>query len=96
MPRSVAGTQPGSTAGNTVPDARQLGGLIRLPGAMGFGGPGGGRAAPAIVGAGDYLVTISVGGQTATQVLRVERLPGAGNGGSSTGQSRSVQSALMH
>ena len=70
----------------------QLAGLLRPAGGGGgggggFGGFGGGRggAAP-LVGSGDYLVTITVGGEKVKQVLRVERLPGGGGGGGPFGQ----------
>jgi hypothetical protein len=47
---------------------------------FGGGGRRGGGAAP-LVGTGDYLVSITVGGQTLKQVLRVERVSGgAGTG----------------
>ena len=69
------------------PDMNQLFGVMQA--ALGragmnqlFGGGGrrGGGAAP-LVGTGDYLVSITVGGQTLKQVLRVERVSGgAGTG----------------
>ena len=43
----------------------------------GFGGGGG----PPVVGTGDYLVSITVNGQTQKQVLHVERTSGTGGGG---------------
>jgi Sortilin, neurotensin receptor 3, len=61
------------------------GGIQQLAELLGMGGRGGGgffgrgRGAT-IVGAGDYLVTITVNGNTQKQVLHVERLPGGGVG----------------
>lgn len=46
-------------------------------GGGGRGGFGGGGGAP-LMPPGDYLVTLSVGGQTFTQKLRVERMEGFG------------------
>jgi hypothetical protein len=53
--------------------------LLRPPGQAGGGrggggGFGGGRGQPPAVAAGDYLVTLTVGGKTYKQILRVERL----------------------
>jgi photosystem II stability/assembly factor-like uncharacterized protein len=66
--------------------AEELGELLRTPGQRGgrggggFGaifGFGGGRGNQApVVNSGDYLVTLSVGGRTYKQVLRVERASG--------------------
>jgi hypothetical protein len=64
--------------------AEELGQLLRPPGQRGgrggFGaifGFGGGRGNQApVVNSGDYLVTLSVGGRTYKQVLRVERASG--------------------
>ncbi|MFL5606043.1 MAG: WD40/YVTN/BNR-like repeat-containing protein [Gemmatimonadaceae bacterium] len=53
-----------------------------------FGGGGGGRgrnAAP-VVASGDYLVTLTVGGRTYKQLLRVERLSGGDDSGSAFGE----------
>jgi len=70
---------------------QQLATLLRPPGTTGGGGFGGfnalatallGQRPPAPLAAtGDYLVTLKVGDQTMRQVLRVERLPGAGEPG---------------
>ena len=79
----------GGAAGGAgaAPDMNQLFGVMQA--ALGragmnqlFGGGGrrGGGATP-LVGTGDYLVSITVGGQTLKQVLRVERVSGgAGTG----------------
>jgi hypothetical protein len=52
---------------------------------LGFGGGGGrrgGGGGPApFVGTGDYLVSITVGGQTLKQVLHVERVSGGEGSG---------------
>jgi photosystem II stability/assembly factor-like uncharacterized protein len=75
----------GAAAG--PPDQQQLFSVLQAVAgrsgmAMFFGGGGrrGGGGAP-LVGTGDYLVSITVGGQTYKQVLRVERV----SGGSGTG-----------
>ncbi len=54
---------------------------MRPPGQQGRGGGGfggfGGRGAQApVVASGDYLVTLTVGGKTYKQLLRVERVSG--------------------
>jgi len=61
--------------------------LLRPPGQAGGGGRGGGFAgfggggqAP-VVAAGDYLVTLTVGGKTYKQLLRVERVSGGDDAG---------------
>jgi hypothetical protein len=68
--------------------------LMRVPGSRtsagrGFGGlfgGGGGRGGQApVVNTGDYLVTLTVGGKTYKQVLRVERLNGGDESGFSFG-----------
>ena len=68
----------------------QLAGLLRPAGGGGGGGFGGfggrGGAAP-LVGTGDYLVTITVGGEKVKQLLHVERLPGGGGGAGPFGES---------
>ena len=56
-------------------------------GALFGGGRRGGGGAP-LVGTGDYLVSITVGGQTMKQVLHVERVSGGGGGGSPFGVDR--------
>jgi hypothetical protein len=60
--------------------------LLRPPGQAGGGrggggGFGGGRGQAPAVAAGDYLVTLTVGGKTYKQVLRVERLNLGGDAG---------------
>ena len=50
---------------------------IKPPAAGGRGGGGGGRGGArgaVVAGTGDYLVTMTVGGQTYKQVLHVERM----------------------
>ena len=49
-------------------------------GGGGFGGGGG-----TIANTGDYVVTMSVGGQTYKQLFRVERVSGGGDSGSPFG-----------
>jgi hypothetical protein len=46
-----------------------------------FGGGGGRGGPPPVVGTGDYLVSITINGQTQKQVLHVERSSGTGGGG---------------
>ena len=84
----------GAPVADAAPDIGMLGqlaGLLRPAGGGGgfggFGGFGGGRggAAP-FVGTGDYLVTITVGGEKVKQVLHVERLPGGGGGAGPFGE----------
>ena len=63
--------------------------LLRPPGqgggrgGGGFGGGfGGGRGGPGpVVAAGDYLVSLTVGGKTYKQLLRVERVSGGDDAG---------------
>jgi hypothetical protein len=51
-----------------------------------FGGGGGrGRGAAPVVASGDYLVTLTVGGRSYKQLLRVERLSGGDDSGSAFG-----------
>jgi hypothetical protein len=68
-----------------------LGDLLQIPGrppergGLGalFGGGGGrGRGGPPVVASGDYLVTLTVGGRSYKQLLRVERLSGGDESGS--------------
>jgi photosystem II stability/assembly factor-like uncharacterized protein len=56
---------------------------LRQPGQRGggFGGFGGGGGQAPIVSTGDYLVSITVDGQTERRVLRVERVRGSGDSG---------------
>jgi hypothetical protein len=52
---------------------------IKAPAAGGRGGGGGGRGAArgaVVAGTGEYLVTMTVGGQTYKQILKVERVTG--------------------
>jgi hypothetical protein len=52
-----------------------------------FGGGGGrGRGAAPVVASGDYLVTLTVGGRSYKQLLRVERLSGGDDSGSGFGE----------
>jgi hypothetical protein len=53
-------------------------------GALFGGGRGRGAAAP-VVASGDYLVTLTVGGRSFRQLLRVERLSGGDDSGSAFG-----------
>ena len=50
---------------------------IRPTGGRGGGGGFGGRGGGGLVDTGDYLVTMTVDGQTYRQVLRVERASGS-------------------
>ena len=58
-------------------------------GGRGFGGGGGGGASLAATG--DYLVTLTIGGQQYRQVLRVERMSGGDDEGSQFGQDNDDQ-----
>jgi hypothetical protein len=54
---------------------------LKAPAGGGRGGGGGGRGGAGgrgavVAGTGEYLVTMSVGGQTYKQVLKVERVTG--------------------
>ncbi|MBC7674158.1 MAG: hypothetical protein H7247_17205, partial [Polaromonas sp.] len=89
----AAAQQEGAGEGAAaLPDAGQLGQLAALfrpaggGGGGGGGGFGGGRGAAGLVGTGDYLITITSGGQTVKQTLHVERLAGAGAGANPFGQ----------
>jgi hypothetical protein len=63
------------------PPERGAGGFGAL-----FGGGGRGRGASApVVASGDYLVTLTVGGRSYRQLLRVERLSGGDDSGSAFG-----------
>ncbi|HKW09991.1 MAG TPA: hypothetical protein VJO33_06400, partial [Gemmatimonadaceae bacterium] len=48
---------------------------------FGFGGGGRGAGQAPVVNTGDYLVTLTVGGRTYKQVLRVERMSGGDDSG---------------
>ena len=50
-------------------------------GGGGRGGRGGGGGANALMGTGDYRITIVAGGTTMSRVLRVERVSGGDGGG---------------
>ncbi|HET9013037.1 MAG TPA: hypothetical protein VFN38_14520, partial [Gemmatimonadaceae bacterium] len=80
---AAAAAAQGEGVSEAAVDPGQLGQLAQLfrP-AGGGGGFGGGRGGAPLVGTGDYLVTISAGGEKQKQLLHVERLPG---GGASTG-----------
>jgi hypothetical protein len=57
--------------------------LVRIPGSSYPAGRGfGGRSAP-MAGTGDYLVTMTVGGQVQRQTVHVERSPGLDDDSSS-------------
>lgn len=83
----AAGAGRGGAGAGAPPDQQQLMTVLqavvgRSGMAMFFGGGGrrGGGGAP-LVGTGDYLVSITVGGQTYKQVLRVERVSGGSGSG---------------
>lgn len=66
--------------------AQELQQLLRVPGVGGGrggrgGGGFGGGGQPAVVNTGDYLVTLTVGGRTQKEVLRVERVSGGNDTG---------------
>ena len=89
-PARGAAAAQGEGASEAAPvDAGQLGQIAQLfrtgGGAGGGGGFGGGRGAAPLVNTGDYLVTISVGGEKLRQMLHVERLPGGGAAGGFAG-----------
>ncbi len=69
---------------NLIPGGfRGLQDLLRAPGSRttpaGFGGGGGFGGGAPLVATGDYLVTLTVGGQSQSKLLRVERI-GGGDG----------------
>jgi hypothetical protein len=64
---------PGRPAGGGFGGPNFLSRLGVGGGGGGFGGGGGQR----LVDAGDYLISVTVGGRTMTQVLRVEKAPTA-------------------
>src|SRR5450830_725743 len=93
--RGQGGGGAGGGAG-APPDQQQLMSVLQAVaggrgaagmGALFGGGRRGGGGAP-LVGTGDYLVSITVGGQTMKQVLHVERVSGGGGGGSPFGVDR--------
>jgi len=77
-----AGNESPADALNAFPGgAQEFQQLLRPPGQQGRGGGGfggfGGRGTQApVVASGDYLVTLTVGGKTYKQLLRVERVGG--------------------
>jgi len=82
-PSALGGGAPAAATqgeGAAAPSQNQLFDLFRALG--GAGGRlnlfGGGGPPTLLVGAGDYLVTLSVNGQTQKQLLRVERASGTG------------------
>jgi len=83
---AAAGEPNPADALNAFPGgAQELQQLLRPPGqggGRGGGGGFGGRGAQGpLVAAGDYLVTLSVGGKTYKQLLRIERLSGGEDAG---------------
>ncbi len=85
--RGAAAAQTEGSGESAAPgDQGQLGQLAQLfrP-AGGGGGFGGGRGGAPLVTTGDYLVTISVGGERLKQILHVERLLGGGSAGGFAG-----------
>ena len=83
-PGAAGAGRGGAAAG--PPDQQQLFSVLQAVAgrsgmAMFFGGGRRGGGGGGLVGTGDYLVSITVGGQTYKQVLRVERV----SGGSGTG-----------
>jgi hypothetical protein len=67
--------------------AQELQQLLRPPGQQGRGGGGGfgrGNQGPTVA-SGDYLVTLTVGGKTYKQLLRVERVSGGDDVGGAFG-----------
>ena len=80
----AAGGEPAPLDPQTIFAAFGGGGRGAVLGTLFGGGRGGGGGAP-IVGTGDYLVSITVNGQTQKQVLHVERASGTGGGGGGFG-----------
>ena len=80
-PARGAAPVQGESAETAAPmDAAQLGQLaqlFRVGGRGGGGGGFGGAGGAPLVDTGDYLVTLSVGGQRLKQVLRVQRVAGS-------------------
>ena len=69
----------GAGEGAAPPDQNQLFGIFRALGGN-LGGGGGRRGATgALVSTGDYLVTVTIGGQAQRTLLRVERVSGSGS-----------------
>jgi photosystem II stability/assembly factor-like uncharacterized protein len=91
--RGVGGGAAGAESGGegAPPDPGMLQQIIPLLRPAGAGGGGGGfgflqnlpfltRPQAAVAETGDYLISITVNGKTMSQVLRVERMAGAGGG----------------
>jgi photosystem II stability/assembly factor-like uncharacterized protein len=87
---AAAAAPPAGGAGGAEPDPTFIFTVLQLltpPGAGGgFGGAGallgtltGNRPPAPLVASGDYLVSVTVGGKTMRQTLRVERMPGVTN-----------------
>ena len=75
------GARVGAAGGEPPVDPtlmREVAQLIRQPGSSYPVGGRGGRNAP-LVGTGDYLVTMTVGGQLQRQTVHVQRMPGLGD-----------------
>ncbi|HET7186991.1 MAG TPA: hypothetical protein VFI52_02495 [Gemmatimonadaceae bacterium] len=85
--RGAAAAQGEGVSEAAPVDPGQLGQIAQLfrTGGGGGGGFGGGRGGAPLVNTGDYLVTISVGGERLRQILHVERLPGGGAAGGFAG-----------
>jgi hypothetical protein len=80
---SGGGENPADALNAFPGGAQELQRLLRPPGQQGRGGGGGfgrGNQAP-VVASGDYLVTLTVGGKTYKQLLRVERVSGGDDTG---------------
>jgi hypothetical protein len=78
--RGAAAPAEGAGEGAAPPDQNQLFSLFRALGGNIGGGGGGGRrgGGGALVNTGDYLVTVTIGGQAQKTLLRVERVSGSG------------------
>ncbi|MCX5762918.1 MAG: hypothetical protein NTW72_15690 [Gemmatimonadetes bacterium] len=87
--RGQGGGGAGAPGAGAPPDQQQLMNVLQAVagrGATGMGAlfGGGGRrggGGAGLVGTGDYLVSITIGGQTLKQVLHVERISGGAGGG---------------
>jgi photosystem II stability/assembly factor-like uncharacterized protein len=77
--RGAPAPAEGAGEGAAPPDQNQLFGIFRALGGT-FGGGGGrrGGGGGSLVNTGDYLVTITIGGQAQKTLLRVERVSGSG------------------